>query len=258
MGAPVVLDRRQLGSNGPLISTIGFGAFKIGRNEGIKYEHSYDLPTDEQVASLIHGLLQAGVNYFDTAPAYGLSEKRLGEHLPASDQIIVSTKVGETFQDGRSTHDFSAGGIDQSIDRSLRLLRRPRLDIVFIHSDGNDLSILESSDAIPALRRRQEAGDIGVMGFSGKTLQGHEHALSLDVFGALMVEYNLGNREQEPILAKAQARGVGVVIKKGLGSGTLDPHEAIPFLAKEPITSIVVGGLDLDHLLDDVRLATQV
>ena len=69
--------KRRLGRSAIEVSPIGFGAFKIGRNTGVKY----DLPDDDAVARLIDGLLGLGINYIDTAPAYGLSEERLGAVL---------------------------------------------------------------------------------------------------------------------------------------------------------------------------------
>ena len=53
------------------MSPIGFGAFKIGRNEGIKYPQGYDLPDDARVERLLNEVLDLGINYVDTAPAYG-------------------------------------------------------------------------------------------------------------------------------------------------------------------------------------------
>ena len=69
---------RPLGGTGFSISPIGFGAFKIGRNQKTKYAAPYDLPSDEQVSELLNGLLDLGINYIDTAPAYGTSEERIG------------------------------------------------------------------------------------------------------------------------------------------------------------------------------------
>src|SRR5262245_47651520 len=98
--------RRPLGRTGIQLSPIGFGAFKIGRNQGIKYAQEYNLPSEEDVERLIAGILDLGINYIDTAPAYGTSEERLGRVLGKfrRDDLIVSTKVGETFADGRSTY----------------------------------------------------------------------------------------------------------------------------------------------------------
>ena len=62
---------RRLGRTGLNVSPIGFGAFKIGRNEQIKYPKGYELPDDDSTDALLNGVLDLGVNLIDTAPAYG-------------------------------------------------------------------------------------------------------------------------------------------------------------------------------------------
>src|SRR5579862_3678712 len=112
------LCRRPLGRTGFSISPIGFGAFKIGRNQKVKYSAAYELPSDEQVAALLNGVLDLGINYIDTAPAYGTSEERIGRAIAGRrSEFVLATKVGETFEAGVSTYDFSAAAIRASVAR---------------------------------------------------------------------------------------------------------------------------------------------
>jgi aryl-alcohol dehydrogenase-like predicted oxidoreductase len=242
------VDRRRLGTTGIELSPVGFGAFKIGRNEGIKYPAGYALPTDDEVAALIDGLLDLGINYFDTAPAYGTSEERLGRALgKRSRDAVISTKVGETFEGGRSRYDFSAEGIRESVGRSLRRLGRDVLDLVFIHSNGRDLEILNDTVAVPTLEALRDEGLVRAIGLSGKTIEGARAALAWA--DAIMIEYHLQDRSHEPVLGEAAAAGVGVVVKKPLASGHLDPPAAIRFVLADPaVASVVVGTLSLDHM----------
>src|SRR5690554_164313 len=126
---------RPLGTTGMMVSPIGFGAFKIGRNQGIKYAQSYELPDDREVEQLLNGVLDLGINYIDTAPAYGISEQRIGQAIGhRRTEYVLSTKVGETFTNGQSTFDYSSDAVRASIERSCKRLRTDVLDIVFIHS----------------------------------------------------------------------------------------------------------------------------
>ena len=84
MGDRDIVVSRRLGRSNLNVSPIGFGAFKIGRNAGIKYPSAYDLPDQRAVNLLLGGVLDLGITYFDTAPAYGLSEERLGRALASS------------------------------------------------------------------------------------------------------------------------------------------------------------------------------
>jgi aryl-alcohol dehydrogenase-like predicted oxidoreductase len=73
-----------------------------------------------------------------------------------------------------------------------------------------------------------------------------------------MIEYNLDDRSHEPVLAEAAAAGVGVIVKKGLRSGALDPAAAIRFVLERPeVSSLLIGSLSLDHMARNVAEATQ-
>ena len=129
--------RRRLGRSELKVTPIGFGAFKIGRNTGIKYPQGYDLPDESRVRRLLDGVVETGINYIDTAPAYGLSEERIGRWLAGlgaveRKDLVISTKVGETYDEGRSTYDFSQDAVRRSVTRSLRRLGGEALDLVFV------------------------------------------------------------------------------------------------------------------------------
>lgn len=246
---------RPLGKNGPAVSPIGFGAFKIGRNEKTKYDRAYALPDDAEVDRLVKGLIDLGINYFDTAPAYGLSEERLGRALRGRrDQVVLATKAGETFENGESRYDFSAQAITASVHRSLSRLDTGVLDVVLLHSDGRDKFILEESGAVPALMKLRESGLIRKIGLSGKTPQGALAALEwADV---LMVEYHLEDRSHEEVIAEAARRGAGVVVKKAMASGRLNPAAALSFVLKNPhVCCAVVGSLSLDNMRGNLEIA---
>ncbi|MCA9289913.1 MAG: aldo/keto reductase [Phycisphaerales bacterium] len=251
-----MVPRRAFGRTGLHLSIVGFGAFKIGRNEGIKYPSSYALPSDADVDALVARLRDLGVNYVDTAPAYGTSEARLGRALAAhpADAFIVSTKVGEARTDGRSTFDFSDAGVTASIHRSLRRLGRERLDLVWVHSDGRDVEIIRDTDVVPTLRRLRDEGLVGAIGFSGKTPDGARAAM--DWADGLMIEYHLDDRSHEAVIVEAASRETGVVVKKGLGAGHLDPDAAVRFLIARPeIASVVIGSLNPAHIAGNVAVA---
>jgi aryl-alcohol dehydrogenase-like predicted oxidoreductase len=248
-------ERRPLGHAGLLLPPLGFGAFKIGRNEGIKYPTPFDLPTEETVRQLLQQLLALGCTLFDTAPAYGLSEERLGRCLsPRPPGVVISTKVGETFADGRSTFDFSRAGVLHSLERSCQRLQTDVLDVVLIHSPGDDLRVLTETDVVAVLDDWKRRGRIRAIGLSGKTPGGAEQALSwADV---LMVEFHLEDRSHQAVMDRAAALGRSVFVKKGLASGRLPAAQAIEFVLSHPaVTSLVLGGLSLPHFTSNWTVA---
>lgn len=250
-------SRRPLGRSGLSVSPVGFGAFKIGRNEGVKYREGYDLPDDAESDRILNGVLDLGVNFIDTAPAYGLREERIGRALEdRRDEFVLSTKVGETWEEGRGRYDFSGEAVGSSLDRSLRRLRTDRLDLVFVHSNGEDLDIVRAGETLETLAERRARGDLRLVGFSGKTLDGHRAAMATGLVDALMVEYHALDRTQLPIIEEAAEAGIAIVIKKGLASGRLAPAEAIPdCLGPEGVASVVIGSLSLDHLRSNLAIA---
>ena len=239
------------------VSVIGWGAFKIGRNEGIKYPTPYDLPSDAEANRLIHAVVDMGIGVIDTAPAYGLSEARLGAALGAArERIFLSTKAGERFEDGRSTYDFRERAVEASVAESLDRLRTDRVDCVWVHSDGTDLAILRDGGAIRALAAARERGQVRSIGFSPKTLAGAMAALDDARVDALMVELHPRESSMLPAVQRAGAEGRAVFVKKPLASGHLTPAEAIPWILRHPeVTCVVVGGLNAERLRATAALA---
>ena len=250
-----LLSHRPCGNTGITLPIIGYGSMKLGRNQGIKYPQPYDLPDDEACERLLNAVLDLGMTYIDTAPAYGLSEERIGKSIGHRRRgFVLSTKVGEAFEQGESSFDFSEAGVRASLERSLRRLQTGVLDIVYIHSNGDDVDIMKESAVVPVLQDYKQRGVIRAIGLSGKTVEGAQAAL--EWADSIMVEYNLQNRSHSEVMHAARERNIGVVVKKGLGSGHLSAGEAIRFVLEHPgVTSVVVGGLNIEHLTENVRSA---
>lgn len=239
-------------------SSIAFGSFKIGRNEGIKYATAYELPTEEEAIRLVRDAIALGIRHIDTAPAYGLAERRVGLALDGLDTpVTVSTKVGESFDGGRSSYDFSAAAARESVARSRDLLGRDRLDLVLVHSNGEDARILREEGVTAALRELREAGRIGAIGFSAKTLAGSLAALEAG-YDSLMLEFHPLDPSLRPAFERAATLGRTTLVKKALASGRLPARDAIPFALSAPsVTCVVVGSLRLDHLAECIRIAQE-
>src|SRR3990167_7608998 len=93
-----ILQKRSLGQTGIEVSVIGLGTVKFGRNQGVKYPVSFQLPSDQELEVLVNTAFDLGMNLLDTAPAYGMSEERLGKLLQSKrPDWVISTKVGEEF-----------------------------------------------------------------------------------------------------------------------------------------------------------------
>lgn len=256
---------RPMGSNGPLVSPLGLGTVKLGRNQGVKYPSGFELPDDKSALELLALARDLGINLLDTAPAYGISEERLGPLLKGQrhDWVLVS-KVGEEFVDGASLFDFSASHTRMSVERSLKRLRTDYLDAVLVHSDGNDVQLLQQEEVYATLAQLKQEGKIGQFGFSGKTVAGG--LLALKQGDCAMVTYNLNEQEEKPVLDYAHTHGKAILIKKALASGHIclepgiDPVRAsFELIFGHPgTTSAVIGTINPKHLQHNVEQAAAV
>lgn len=254
------MELRPLGATGMQVSVLGLGTVKLGRNQAVKYPHPFDLPSDAEARALLDTAAALGINLIDTAPAYGTAEERLGSLLAGQrDRWLLATKVGEEFEGGRSRFDFSPEHTLGSIDRSLTRLGTDHLDIVLVHSDGDDLAALDRG-VMDALTRAKQAGKTRAIGMSPKTIAGARAAMQAS--DVLMLALNEAEPEMLPIVREAHAAGVGVLIKKGLRSGHLPTDSADPveqslrYLLAEPgVSSVVVGTINPDHLRHNAAAA---
>mgnify|MGYP001811924612 FL=1 len=249
---------RPLGSSGIDVSPLGLGTVKIGRNEQVKYPQGFEIPDDARVSDLLNLAWELGINFIDTAPAYGTSEQRLGLLLPHPDEWVIMTKVGEIFENGQSRFDFSADHTRQSVENSLHKLKRDIIDIVLVHSDGNDMDIINNEAALETLEKMKQAGLIRAYGMSTKTIEGGRWIVeNADV---VMATFNLETDAELPVIERALELNKGVVVKKGLQSGHADSVEqAFRHVLTQPgVSSMIVGTINSDHLRSNVEICNRV
>ncbi|MCU1718325.1 aldo/keto reductase [Pseudomonas sp. 5P_3.1_Bac2] len=255
---------RPLGSSEILVSPLGLGTVKLGRDQGVKYPNGFTIPDDAAARSLLAQARDLGINLIDTAPAYGTSETRLGPLLRGQrqDWVIVS-KVGEEFDNGQSHFDFTPAHTRLSVERSLKRLETDFIDLVLVHSDGNDVAILRDSGVYETLAELKREGKIRGFGLSGKTVEGG--LLALAQGDCAMVTYNLNEQGELPVLDAAQQLGKGILIKKALASGHVcldgvDPVRAsFELIFAHPATSsAIIGTINPVHLAHNVATAAAV
>lgn len=259
-----MIQTKALGSTGMMVSRIGLGTVKFGRNQGVNYPAGFELPTDNEILTLLDCARDLGINFLDTAPAYGTSEERLGQLLKGQrDQWILGTKVGEEFVNGVSRYDFTQATIQKSIERSLKRLGTDYLDMVLVHSNGEDKKIIEDDHVFAVLANLKQKGQIRAFGMSTKTVDGG--IMAVEQSDVVMVMHNPVNHDEQPVIARAHELQKGILIKKALASGHLqklpgsDPvASAMEFIFREPgVTSIILGTLSPAHLRHNVQCAIE-
>ena len=252
------MELKALGSTGICVSPLGLGTVKIGRNQQVNYPTAFKIPDDDAARALFDLAWELDINVVDTAPAYGNSEERLGTLLPHKNNWTIVTKVGEIFQNGESSFDFSADFTRRSVERSLRRLGRDYIDVVLVHSDGNDMGIVREQAVCDVLQQHKHYGLIRAVGMSTKTVEGGIWCVeNLDV---VMVSYNHAHADELPVLRRAAELNKGVLIKKGLQSGHAQRvREALQFVFAQPsVDSVIVGTINPSHLRDNVAATERV
>lgn len=269
-----------LGQTGILVSPLGLGTVKLGRDQQLKYPDDFTLPSDEQASQLLGLARELGLNLIDTAPAYGSSEIRLGQLLAKQRQDwVISTKVGEEFVAGESTYNFTPAHLRFSIERSLRHLRTDYLDLVLVHSDGNDREIIERYEVFDTLAELKRTGWLRAFGMSSKTLEGG--LLCALYADAVMVTYNPKHLDELAVIDECQRVNKGVLIKKAFASGhlrtintpeseavELDAQSVSPMTEADPVqasldlvlghrgvSSAIIGTINPEHLRENVTKA---
>jgi aryl-alcohol dehydrogenase-like predicted oxidoreductase len=255
------MEKVRFGHFDEMVSPIGLGTVKIGRDQQVKYPDVFSIPDDKAVVELFETAKELGINLIDTAPAYGISEQRLGELLPGQrSDWHIATKVGEEFINGKSHFDFSAKHIASSVRRSLSRLKTDYLDTVLVHSDGNDVALIEQYGVLEVLQDLKLQGLIRFCGFSGKTKEGG--LLALANSDVVMVTHNLDYQDELPVIEKAHELGKAVFIKKAFASGHITHgskadavKKSFQCIFKHPgVTSAVIGTISLKHLKENVEL----
>ena len=254
----------------PALGRLGLGTSQFG-NLGRE-------TTEQEVSNAFTAAREHGIRYFDTAPHYGLglSERRLGEHLRTIERhdFVVSTKVGRLLVDnpnGRGTldpegffvpakyrriWDFSASGVERSLESSLARLNLDYIDIVYLH-DPDDHWEQAASDGVPALVRLRDAGVIGAIGVGmNQSAMLSEFVRRCDIDVVMCAgQYTLLNQQAATdLLPIAQERGVSVVIAGVYNSGLLStnyPHEGTYNYAPAPADLIAraqrIARICADH-----------
>lgn len=177
---------------------------------------------------------------------------------------MIVSKVGEEFVDGESTFDFSAAHTRFSVDRSLKRLRSDHIELVLVHSNGDDVAILQHQEVYETLAALKQEGKIGAFGFSGKTAEGG--ILALEQGDCAMVTYNLNERDELPVLDYAAQHNKGILIKKALASGHIclaagiDPVQAsFSMIFQHPASaSAIVGTINPKHLQANAECVAQI
>ncbi len=208
------MEERTLGAGGPAISVLGYGLMSLSGTYGPSEE--------EESLRAIHRALDLGINFLDTAEAYGNgNNERLAAQVLASrrQEVVMATKFGLGFDAGRMVANGRPENARRAIDGSLRRLGVDHVDLYTLHRCDPNVPIEESVGGMARLVEEGKVLHLGLSSVRAETLERacHEHPIS-----ALQSEYSIFHRDpEESVLECCERLGVTFVAYSPLGRGLL-------------------------------------
>ncbi|HUE27359.1 MAG TPA: aldo/keto reductase [Solirubrobacteraceae bacterium] len=214
------LATTELGSTGLEITRVGFGAWAIG---GGDWEFGWGAQDDEESVAAIHRALELGVNWIDTAAAYGFgrSEAVVGRALEGlADRPYVFTKASLLEGPGRTVrHSLKRDSIRREAEASLTRLGVDAIDLYQIHWPNPEEDLEEGWAAMAELRDEGLVRHIGVSNYSAAQMRRIQGIAPIET---LQPPYSLIARDAErEVLPFAEREGIGVIVYSPMGSGLL-------------------------------------
>ncbi len=214
------LKTKQLGQTGLQITRVGFGAWAIG---GGGWEFGWGPQEDDQSIAAIHRALEQGVNWIDTAAAYGFghSEEIVGRALAdLTERPYVFTKASLLEgPDRRVVHSLKRDSLLREAEASLMRLGVDAIDLYQIHWPIPHADIEEGWSALAELKEQGLVRHVGVSNFDVEQLERIQRIAPVET---LQPQYSLIERDAEQqIFPFVEREDIGVIVYSPMGSGLL-------------------------------------
>jgi aryl-alcohol dehydrogenase-like predicted oxidoreductase len=249
------VQRRRLGDSDLEVSEISLGAW-LTYAGGIERE---------QTEACTRAAFDAGINFFDTANAYGrgAAERAWGEILSdyPRERYVLATKVFFPMSDADEDRGLSAAQIAKQLDASLRRLQTDYVDLYQCHRFDSETPIEETMEALSETVR---SGKVRYLGFSEWTAAQIEAALAVPntiKFVSSQPQYSMLWRAPEAeLLEVCERNGISQVVWSPLAQGVLtgkyapgEPPPADSRAASEDMGAFIRGRFDSDEMLEAVQ-----
>jgi aryl-alcohol dehydrogenase-like predicted oxidoreductase len=212
------LPKATLGRTGLQVTRLGYGAMELrGAPRGRDV-------TDAQAETILHAVLDAGINYIDTSIDYGVSEERIGRYISGRrSEYYLASKCGclvgapPAPRGERSPHVFTRDNILKGVEQSLARMRTDHLDVLQFHISPSRKT-LEEQGALDTVMELKRSGAIRFVGMSG-TLPNLTDHIAMGVFDVFQIPYSAVEREHEALITAAASAGAGIVVRGGAAKG---------------------------------------
>ncbi len=215
------MNYRKLGKTGIMVSEVGMGCNRLGESN----------QPDSHWIRLVQRAAELGVTVFDSSESYGRgrSEEMLGRALGDRGDVYVATKMSRVRDKDGS--DFSAARMMESVEGSLKRLRRDCIDIYQLHSPSRQ--DMERFDWTDGMARLKQQGKIRCCAVAVNSASDGVWLMEQNLVEALQITYNIFQIEaEETLFDMAEKLGVGLLCRlplaQGILTGKFRPEQDVP------------------------------
>jgi aryl-alcohol dehydrogenase-like predicted oxidoreductase len=248
------MDRRNLGSEGLVVSSLGLGCMGMSEFYGTADE-------GESIAT-IHRAIELGIDFLDTADMYGpfTNERLVGKAIQGRrDEVVLATKFGNERREDGSWVGVNGKPeyVRRACDASLERLGVDTIDLYYQHRVDPEVPIEET---VGAMKELVEAGKVRFLGLSEAGSETIRRAHAVHPVSALQTEYSLFTRDPEDeILPTVREIGIGFVAYSPLGRGFLTgAWKSIEDLPEDDTRSARFPRFSEENFRRNVELADRV
>jgi aryl-alcohol dehydrogenase-like predicted oxidoreductase len=233
--------RRVLGRTNLEVTQLGYGSMGLRgpKTWGIR------VVDDEAADVFLNAVLDAGINFIDTAPDYGASEERIGRFISSRrKEFVLATKCGCVYRQCEDhlelDHVWKADVIRKNLETSLERLKTDVIDILQFH--GSDAETLQREGLIELLLGFRDARLIRFIGVSS-SLPNLPALIDLHVFDTFQIPFSCLAPQHCDLMTRAEKSGAGIIIRGGIAQGGPDAE------IQRPALNDVWNQAQLDELL---------
>jgi aryl-alcohol dehydrogenase-like predicted oxidoreductase len=277
------MNRKTLGRTGLEVTQLGYGSMGIRgpRTWGVR------VVSDKAADEFLNAVLDAGINFIDTSPDYGISEQRIGQSIGSRrSEFYLASKCGCVYTQHEDhleiDHVWKKDVVQRNLIASLERLQTDYLDLLQFH--GGDADTLEREGLIELLMSFRDQGMVKFIGVSS-SLPHLSGMIDLGVFDTFQIPYSCLAPQHHDLITRAAETGAGIIIRGGIAHGGPDAEiqrpalndvwtlakldEVLPagmtrsqFILRYTIAhphcdTTIVGTCNLQHLAENVTAVAQ-
>ncbi len=233
------LPTATLGRTGLEVTRLGYGAMEV---RGSRIWGGRPV-TEEQAKTILNAVLDAGINFIDTANDYGRSEEFIGKYIAnRRDEYYLATKCGCTVvykdEDTDDTpHVWTRENLFRGLEESLTRMKTDHVDIMQLHNPSVEQA--EAGELVDALKDMRKQGKTRFIGIS-TTLPHLPTYIEWGMFDTFQIPYSALERDHEEWITKARQSDIGTIIRGGVARG--EPGEGLG--SEDRWTKFEEAGLD--------------